>query len=146
LVLLIQLVFGAFMAGLKAAVAAPTWPTINGQWVPSIFKSGWVNDPLAIHFIHRGFAYLLVILVFYWWMQLRKRTNTDFLKRLLPVPFLLISVQVVLGIFTVLYATRPEILLWLGALHQFTAMLLLACWVTVIYLLSGKGHVYHVSA
>ncbi len=29
--------FGAFMAGLKAAAAAPTWPDINGEVIPEIF-------------------------------------------------------------------------------------------------------------
>jgi len=36
-VLLLQLIYGAFMAGLKAATVAPTWPTINGYWWPQIF-------------------------------------------------------------------------------------------------------------
>ena len=31
-VLVIQLIYGAFMAGLKAAVTAPTWPDINGNF------------------------------------------------------------------------------------------------------------------
>ncbi len=30
--MVIQLIYGAFMAGLKAAPFAPTWPTINGEW------------------------------------------------------------------------------------------------------------------
>src|SRR5688572_20470390 len=32
--LVIQLIYGAFMAGLHAALAANTWPTINGMWWP----------------------------------------------------------------------------------------------------------------
>src|SRR6476660_1369115 len=32
--LTVQLIYGAFMAGLKAATVAPTWPTINGVWWP----------------------------------------------------------------------------------------------------------------
>ena len=35
IVLALQLVYGAFMAGLKAASAAPTWPTINGSLIPA---------------------------------------------------------------------------------------------------------------
>src|ERR1051325_3039431 len=33
--LVIQLIYGAFMAGLKAATAAPTWPDINGSYLPA---------------------------------------------------------------------------------------------------------------
>src|SRR5665647_2042336 len=35
-ILLVQLIYGAFMAGLHAATAAPTWPQINGQWIPCL--------------------------------------------------------------------------------------------------------------
>src|SRR5436190_19224707 len=37
--LTLQLIYGAFMAGLKAATAAPTWPTINGVWWPDNVSS-----------------------------------------------------------------------------------------------------------
>src|SRR5688500_14179843 len=42
-ILFIQLVFGALMAGYKAAPAAPTWPDINGSYVPEHLKKpgGW---------------------------------------------------------------------------------------------------------
>src|ERR1035437_2650232 len=38
-VLFIQLIYGGFMAGLKAATAAPTWPDINGALIPSGLNS-----------------------------------------------------------------------------------------------------------
>ena len=34
-ILVLQLIYGAFMAGLKAGSFAPTWPTMNGQWWPA---------------------------------------------------------------------------------------------------------------
>ena len=39
--LTLQLIYGAFMAGLKAATAAPTWPAINGVWWPSNISFVW---------------------------------------------------------------------------------------------------------
>ena len=46
-VFVIQLVYGAFMAGLKAAVSAPTWPFINGELIPSSMNelSPWAKKP-----------------------------------------------------------------------------------------------------
>jgi cytochrome c oxidase assembly protein subunit 15 len=39
--LILQLIYGAFMAGLKAAIYAPTWPTMNGEWLPqNIYSHG----------------------------------------------------------------------------------------------------------
>lgn len=35
-VLVVQLAFGALMAGHKAATAAPTWPDINGEMIPAV--------------------------------------------------------------------------------------------------------------
>ena len=39
ILLILQLVYGAFMAGLKAATMAPTWPDMNGVWIPSNIHS-----------------------------------------------------------------------------------------------------------
>ena len=74
-VLFFQLLYGALMAGHKAATVAPTWPTINGTWIPdSLFSRHPLLEDLAgnritIHFIHRGLAYLLVTLVIIWSVQ-----------------------------------------------------------------------------
>src|SRR5674476_1338381 len=71
-ILVIQLIYGAFMSGLKAATAAPTWPDINGMMVPDQINnlSPWwknlVENKITIQLIHRSLAYLLTILVFIW--------------------------------------------------------------------------------
>jgi heme a synthase len=70
-ILFIQLVYGALMAGHRAAPAAPTWPDINGSFIPLyIFNrpEGWlsiIENPVVIQFIHRMLAYLLVLLILY---------------------------------------------------------------------------------
>jgi len=76
-VLTVQLFYGAFMAGLKAAKIAPTWPDINGSYLPT--GSGNVSDdlffnPLTIHFIHRTVAYILLVLIVAWWLQAKKQS------------------------------------------------------------------------
>src|SRR3954469_1991660 len=68
LVLTIQIIYGAFMAGLKAANTAPTWPSINGSFAPSNIFSGnffeyALHNPIAIQFIHRTLAYIFFILI-----------------------------------------------------------------------------------
>ena len=76
--LVVQLTYGAFMAGLKAANVAPTWPDINGMMVPeSIFGPGSffsnvLHNKITIHFIHRTLAYLLVLVIAVWWWKQRK--------------------------------------------------------------------------
>ncbi len=141
--IVVQLIFGAFMAGLKAAQFATTWPTINGEWIPSSMSndrlSTFTNDPLAVHFIHRTLAYVITVLVFIWFQKARKITSTPLFHRINRLPIIIVLLQVLLGILTVLFANNASALLWLGVAHQFTAMLLVLIWVTVLYTLrAGK--------
>jgi len=137
LLIIVQLIFGAFMAGLKAANFATTWPTINGEWLPSTILndqlSNLTHDPLAVHFIHRTLAYIISVLMVIWFIKARRIPSSDFFKKLKTLPLIIILLQVVLGIFTVLFANYPSALLWLGAAHQFTAMVLVLIWTTVLY-------------
>ncbi len=142
--LFFQLTYGAFMAGLKAAISAPTWPDINGQIIPAAITelSPWaknlVYNNIAIHFIHRSLAYLLFGLIGYWWFAARSVKESIFFSRLRSIVLLLVSLQVVLGILTVLNAIYPNRLLLLGVAHQFVAMLLLMCIVAILFVLKRK--------
>src|ERR1700741_4756602 len=101
------------MAGLKAAINAPTWPDINGEWWPmAMGRLGGFKDltdnHITVQFIHRGLAYLLVILVIVWWMKAKSGVGRQesggrslFGKSIL-VPLVLVLVQALLGIITVL--------------------------------------------
>ena len=147
-VLLLQLIYGAFMAGLKAASAAPTWPFINGSWWPrNIHSFGdheftglsfLTNNPLVVHFIHRNLAYMLVVLMFIWWWRALKIYSSGLFRKTMGLPVFITLVQVVLGVFTVLNATNGRALLWLGTAHQFTAMTLLLSLTWFIFIVRGK--------
>jgi len=140
--LVVQLVFGAFMAGLKAANFATTWPLINGEFIPSSLSndtlSSFTHDPLAVHFIHRNLAYIITILVIVWFMRARKILGGKLFEQLKSLPVIMILLQVLLGIFTVLYANNPTALLWLGVAHQFTGMMFLLLMVTLIFLIRRR--------
>lgn len=143
-VLILQLTYGGFMAGLKAAISAPTWPDINGQLIPASMNelTPWVknliNNPITIHFIHRGLAYLLFILVAIWWFMAKSIRGNRLFSVLRHLMFLLVMIQVTIGIFTVLNATYPNKLVILGVLHQFTAMLLFILMIIVLFLFRKK--------
>lgn len=151
ILLLIQLIYGSFMAGIKAATAAPTWPTINGNFVPPhLFANGFMqailHDPVSIQFIHRSLAYLLFILIIYWWWQSRKIQSGKWLSRGRRYFIILVVLQVVLGICTVIHGTdivpgKFGIYEWLAESHQLIGMLLFLCTISVLYLGSGKKQV-----
>ena len=138
LVLFFQLIYGGFMAGLHAAASAPTWPDINGEFIPSSFNelSPWtknlVDNILAIHFIHRGLAYLLLTFIVLFYFKAVKIRGNRFFKKLQHSMLFLIVLQVLLGIFTVLNATNHYFVA-LGVSHQFTAMMLVMCIVCLLF-------------
>jgi cytochrome c oxidase assembly protein subunit 15 len=141
-VLVVQLFYGAFMAGLKAGTAAPSWPTINGMWVPDSMGSktnDLVSNPVTVQFIHRGLAYLIAVMILIWWSRARNTPASPLFIKGRTLPVILVIAQVILGIFTVLYSPNKDHLLWLGVIHQFVAMLLLLSLVWQVRLIRTRA-------
>ena len=149
--LTIQLIYGAFMAGLKAAATAPTWPDINGAWYPDTIQSfggrqftgiSFLFDhPLVIHFIHRNLAYVITVIVMIWTWHSYKVRGTNFFQTTKAWPLIMVLLQVVLGVLTVLNAIDPNSFLWLGVAHQFVAMVLLLSFVWMFFIIRGKREI-----
>lgn len=157
LLVCIQLVYGAFMAGLKAAPAAPTWPKINGEWVPSQVSqygnrsfsglSVLTDHPLMVHFVHRTLAYILFVILVIWFLRAakaaREAAEDNALSDTRHWPLLLVLTQVILGIYTVISAPQMtpghfgsfEIL---AQLHQLMAMFLLLALVANLYVIRSR--------
>ncbi len=145
----IQLIFGAFMAGLKAAATAPTWPDINGMIIPEgLFSNGSflhniTHNKITIHFIHRTLAYIIVLFIIIWWFYAKRVSKSRAFNIAKNLTFFLVIAQVFLGIFTVLNGN--EIIAghfgtfeWLAEIHQLTGMLLLLSLIAVIYISSER--------
>lgn len=142
-VLFIQLIYGAFMAGMHAAIVAPTWPDINGKVIPAGMNElvpaakNLAFNPITIHFIHRGLAYLLFILILGWWWKSKTLKAGRLFSKLRFYLMFLVSLQVILGVLTVINATYTERLVWLGVAHQFTAMLLVMTVVGLLFVVKS---------
>ena len=145
----IQLFYGAFISGLKAAAAAPTWPLINGMIIPdTIFKKG-ISDglffnPVGVQFIHRTLAYIIATGILLWWLKARKLVTRSLLeKRIIDLPFALVIIQIILGISSVLLSPRIiigsfGIFEWFALFHQLNGMLLILSLVATIYIMGKK--------
>lgn len=149
-VLLLQLVYGAFMAGHKAATAAPTWPDINGAVMPAGMMNNQegllnlIDNKILIHFIHRGLAYVLLVLVILLTVRLYKTSGSSLFNKIRWWPVLLVLIQVLLGIFSVLTSIKIipgqwGVFEWMAQLHQLVAMLLLLSLVWMVYLVRTKS-------
>lgn len=125
-ILSVQILYGALVAGLKAGLFYPTFPTMNGDWMPIIIgesyaKSGWLSllDTVAsVQFIHRWLGMIvwisagLIAIVF-------GSSFAGKLKSSFWILFATISIQPLLGIYTLLYFVP----ITLAVLHQFGALL-----------------------
>jgi len=143
-VLFLQLVYGGFMAGMRAAITAPTWPDINGAMMPASlneltpFTKNLVANPIMVHFLHRALAYLLLILICTWFFKSAALRKNKLFNNLRIVLIFLIFLQALLGILTVLNATNNNYLVVLGVSHQFVAMLLVMVIITLIFLFKKR--------
>lgn len=100
----LQIVAGAFVAGLDAGMGYNTWPLMDGALVPAglgAVEPWWKNlfeNALTVQFIHRTIAYVLVLYVGVLWVWRRGAGGW------LPRIGLLVLLQVVLGIATLVLA------------------------------------------
>ncbi|MBV7258605.1 COX15/CtaA family protein [Erythrobacter crassostreae] len=122
LILFIQLLLGAWVAGLNAGHAAYDWPLMNGRVVPEIdFQSGFLwtltHDPFLLHFLHRWWAWIAVAALI--WQAHRTRRADRRASIALNAMF---GIMIVLGIATVLSGVS----LWIAAAHQLVGALLVA--------------------
>ena len=129
-VLLIQIIWGAFVAGLNAGLIHNTWPLMNdGKLIhetvyieQSPLWHNFVEGKSGVQFVHRYLAYIVVALIAVIWFKSRKFVLTSAQSNGISALLILVLVQFVLGVFTLIFAVP----LWLGILHQVGAFFLLA--------------------
>ncbi len=126
LVILLQIAYGAFTAGLKAGLSCNTYPLMNGALIPDglwLQQPWWLNmlqSELTVQFIHRSLAALVVIQVagIFWSLGKIALTRSQSLAR--NVILAAVLTQFALGIITLLTAVQLTVAL----LHQVGAVLL----------------------
>jgi cytochrome c oxidase assembly protein subunit 15 len=116
LALMVQLMLGAFTAGLDAGYVSSTWPLMNDHFVPegiSWMGSLWAtvsSDPYLVHFLHRWWAWVAAVALFI----LARRAKRAGQRGASIVIQAALGTQILLGIATVI----SGIALPLAVLHQ----------------------------
>lgn len=154
ILLTVQLTYGAFMAGLKAGVFAPTWPDINGQIFPTSvttlngkhisWLSSLIDHPLMIHFIHRTLGYIIAVLIGIWTVISWERKESSLFNAIKILPLVFVLIQVILGVYATItsFKSAPQvwgIFEWNAQLHQLNAIFLLLALCTVIFSIRKTG-------
>lgn len=122
IVLFVQLLLGAWVAGLNAGLASDSWPLMQGRLVP---EANWskgalwtfTRDPFWLHFLHRWWAFAAAAALI-WLARLVKRRE----RRASIALNAAIGTQVLLGIATVVTGVD----LWIAVAHQLVGALLVA--------------------
>ena len=124
---IIQIIYGAFVAGLNAGFTMNTWPKMGNQWINdsvTAMEPFWVNfiDGIGgVQFIHRNLALIVVSLIIYLLIISVKYPMNTIQKKSLLALVIVVFMQFLLGVFTLLFAVPIS----LGVIHQAGAFLLL---------------------
>ena len=125
LLILCQIVIGAFVSGLDAGLIYQTWPKMNLSYFPDdvkLLNSSFINlfnNQSFVQFLHRNIAYLIILLTLFIGIKLFFEKHIKFLNNYLAV-FFVLTIQVFLGIFTLISGLN----LYLASLHQITSVIL----------------------
>lgn len=158
-VVVLQLVLGGLMSGMKAGLVAPHFPHMavaqDGTWLwisEVLFeKQQWTwgnlfryyDNPFApalVQLLHRGTAYILCILIPVFFLTAIRLKAAKPLRIGNYVLLVVLLLQVTLGIFTVMYSGNPDVFPTLGVLHQAGGMLLIMSILFVSYQFSKGGY------
>ena len=127
-VIILQIIYGAFVAGLRAGLFYNTFPKMGKDFFPDAvtsFTPFWKNiceNPIGVQFVHRYIAYLVIILVLFVWIKSRKSTLTSLQRKTSNLLMGVVFVQFLLGIITILFSVPVT----MGVLHQTGAFFLFA--------------------
>lgn len=148
--LAIQIFAGGIMSGMKAGVIYPTWPDMNGEFIPQVLFN--TNEytvenfnyydrnlllPALVHIVHRTLAYIVFLLGLYIAINLIRKTINPVIRRASWMLIVMLIIQVALGIWTVL-SCQGRIPVLQGVLHQAGALFLLTSSLYLFYILGFK--------
>ena len=140
ILVVIQIIYGAFTAGLHGGKVYNTFPKMGDEWFPSTIVAMsplWTNffeNFIGVQFVHRYIGTLLVILGFILVYIYRKNPTPALYA---PVWFFILAlvIQFTLGVSTLLYAAP----ITLAALHQIGGFVLFTSVVILFNRVTAKG-------
>jgi len=123
-ILFVQLLLGAWVAGLNAGFVASSWPLMNDHFVPEGIdwaNGAWMaltNDPFLIHFLHRWWSWIAALAL----LLLARSLSRLGAKREVGLLVAVVAAQMLLGIWTVVSGVS----MWVAVAHQVVGAILVA--------------------
>jgi len=128
-VLILQIIYGAFVAGLDAGFIHNHWPMMSdGKFIHEtvyieqdpLYKN-FIEGKSGVQFIHRMLAYIVSTLIILIWYKSKSMTLGKGQSKGIYLLLITLGVQFLLGVFTILF----QVPVWLGVAHQIGAFFLL---------------------
>ncbi|MDC0396228.1 COX15/CtaA family protein [Candidatus Pelagibacter sp.] len=131
LLIVIQIILGAFMSGLDGGLIYNSWPGMNGSFFPNdvqfddIINSQLFNNPSIVQFFHRSTAYLLLFFIIILnYLNLKKEVIKNIIFFDIAILF-----QIFLGIITLISGVEIKY----ASLHQLGSILVLSSYFLILY-------------
>ena len=125
ILIFIQIIVGAFVSGMDAGKIYNSWPLMGSTYFPddnnfrNLFKLSAFSDPSLVQFMHRNLAYLITIFYVFIFFKIYKNRKEN-LYRIVNILGLFVIIQIILGIFTVIYGAQ----IYIAAMHQLSSIFL----------------------
>ncbi|MFL2902083.1 MAG: COX15/CtaA family protein [Candidatus Pelagibacter sp.] len=135
ILIFLQIIFGAFVSGMDAGKIYNSWPLMGNTYFPddnslnNLFKLSSLSEPSLVQFIHRNLAYIIGIFYLYIFYKIYKNKFYDLYKSVNILGFFII-LQIILGIFTILYGAQ----IYISSMHQLSSIFLVSSCVYFFYL------------
>ena len=123
----VQIAIGAFVSGMDAGKIYNSWPFMGNSYFPddndfvNLLKISAFSDPSLVQFMHRNLAYLIgifYVLIFY---KIYRNKMHELYKSINILGFFII-LQIILGIFTIIYGAQ----IYIASMHQISSIFLVS--------------------
>ena len=131
----VQIVIGAFVSGMDAGRIYNSWPLMGNNYFPddnnliNLFKYSALSEPSLVQFIHRNLAYIIGIFYLSIFYYIYKNKMYELYKAI-NILGLFIFLQIILGIFTILYGAQ----IYIAAAHQISSIFLVSSCIYFFYI------------
>ena len=140
IMIFLQIIIGAFVSGMDAGKIYNSWPLMGNSYFPddnnfiNLFKLSVFNDPSLVQFIHRNLAYIIGFYYLYILIKVYKNKIYNLYKSVNILGFFIL-LQIVLGIFTLLYGAQIII----ASMHQISSIFLVSSCIYFFYINTGSN-------
>ncbi len=130
-----QIAIGAFVSGMDAGKIYNSWPFMGNSYFPddndfvNLLKISAFSDPSLVQFMHRNLAYLIgifYVLIFY---KIYRNKMHELYKSINILGFFII-LQIILGIFTIIYGAQ----IYIASMHQISSIFLVSSCIYFFYI------------